>query len=110
MQKIARALCSVSDKTGLVDFARGLAARGVELVHRRHRQSLARRRAEVIDVAEITQVQMMDGRVKTLHPKIHGGLLAVRGQESHEQALKDHDIPKIDLAANLTPSRLRRST
>ena len=60
---------------------------------------------KVIDVAEITQVpEMMDGRVKTLHPKIHGGLLAVRGKESHEQALKDHDIPKIDLlAVNLYP-------
>ena len=60
---------------------------------------------KVIDVAEITQVpEMMDGRVKTLHPKIHGGLLAVRGKESHEQALKDHAIPKIDLlAVNLYP-------
>jgi phosphoribosylaminoimidazolecarboxamide formyltransferase / IMP cyclohydrolase len=59
----------------------------------------------VIDVAEITQVpEMMDGRVKTLHPKIHGGLLAVRGRDTHEQALKDHAIPKIDLlAVNLYP-------
>jgi phosphoribosylaminoimidazolecarboxamide formyltransferase/IMP cyclohydrolase len=106
MQKIARALLSVSDKTGLVDFARGLAAHGVELVSTGGTAKALRDAGlKVIDVAEITQVpEMMDGRVKTLHPKIHGGLLAVRGKESHEQALKDHDIPKIDLlAVNLYP-------
>ena len=60
---------------------------------------------EIIDVAEITRVpEMMDGRVKTLHPKIHGGLLAVRGNEAHERALKDHAIPAIDLlVVNLYP-------
>jgi len=106
MQKIARALLSVSDKTGLVDFARGLAAHGVELVSTGGTAKALRDAGlKVIDVAEITQVpEMMAGRVKTLHPKIHGGLLAVRGKESHEQALKDHDIPKIDLlAVNLYP-------
>jgi len=106
MQKIARALLSVSDKTGLVDFARGLAARGVELISTGGTAKALRDAGlKVIDVAEITQVPaMMDGRVKTLHPKIHGGLLAVRGKESHEQALKNHAIPKIDLlAVNLYP-------
>ena len=106
MQKIARALLSVSDKTGLVDFARGLAAQGVELISTGGTAKALREAGlKVIDVAEITQVpEMMDGRVKTLHPKIHGGLLAVRGKESHEQALKDHAIPKIDLlAVNLYP-------
>ena len=106
MQKIARALLSVSDKTGLVDFARGLSAQGVELISTGGTAKALRDAGlKVIDVAEITQVpEMMDGRVKTLHPKIHGGLLAVRGKESHEQALKDHDIPKIDLlAVNLYP-------
>jgi phosphoribosylaminoimidazolecarboxamide formyltransferase / IMP cyclohydrolase len=106
MQKIARALLSVSDKTGLVDFARGLAARGVELISTGGTAKALRDAGlKVIDVAEITQVpEMMDGRVKTLHPKIHGGLLAVRGKESHEQALKNHAIPKIDLlAVNLYP-------
>ena len=106
MQKIARALLSVSDKTGLVDFARGLSAQGVELISTGGTAKALRDAGlKVIDVAEITQVpEMMDGRVKTLHPKIHGGLLAVRGKESHEQALTDHDIPKIDLlAVNLYP-------
>jgi phosphoribosylaminoimidazolecarboxamide formyltransferase / IMP cyclohydrolase len=106
MQKIARALLSVSDKTGLVEFARGLAIRGVELISTGGTAKALRQAGlKVIDVAEITQVpEMMDGRVKTLHPKIHGGLLAVRGKQSHEQALKDQAIPKIDLlAVNLYP-------
>src|SRR6476661_4455868 len=106
MQKIARALLSVSDKTGLVDFARGLAAHGVELVSTGGTAKALRDAGlKVIDVAEITQVpEMMDGRVKTLHPKIHGGLLAVRGNKEHERALKDHAIPEIDLlAVNLYP-------
>jgi phosphoribosylaminoimidazolecarboxamide formyltransferase/IMP cyclohydrolase len=106
MQKIARALLSVSDKTGLVEFARGLSAQGVELISTGGTAKALRDAGlKVIDVAEITQVpEMMDGRVKTLHPNIHGGLLAVRGKESHERALKDHDIPKIDLlAVNLYP-------
>src|SRR6476619_2644100 len=106
MQKIARALLSVSEKTGLVDFARGLAARGDELDSTGGTAKALRYAGlKVIVVAEITQVpEMMDGRVKTLHPKIHGGLLAVRSKENHEQALKDHDIPKIDLlAVNLYP-------
>jgi phosphoribosylaminoimidazolecarboxamide formyltransferase / IMP cyclohydrolase len=106
MQKIARALLSVSDKTGLVEFARGLSAHGVELVSTGGTAKALREAGfKVIDVADITQIpEMMDGRVKTLHPKIHGGLLAVRGKATHEEALKDHDIPKIDLlAVNLYP-------
>ncbi len=101
MEKIARALLSVSDKTGLVDFARGLSAQGVELVSTGGTAKLLRDSGlNVVDVVEITQVpEMMDGRVKTLHPKIHGGLLAMRGDDAHEQALRDHDIPKIDLLA-----------
>jgi phosphoribosylaminoimidazolecarboxamide formyltransferase/IMP cyclohydrolase len=106
MERISRALLSVSDKTGLVDFARGLSAYGVELISTGGTAKLLRDAGlEVIDVADITQVpEMMDGRVKTLHPKIHGGLLAVRGKENHERALKDHAIPKIDLlGVNLYP-------
>jgi phosphoribosylaminoimidazolecarboxamide formyltransferase / IMP cyclohydrolase len=106
MEKIARALLSVSDKTGLIDFARDLRAHGVELVSTGGTAMLLREAGlEVMDVAEITQVpEMMDGRVKTLHPKIHGGLLAVRGKDAHERALKDHAIPKIDLlVVNLYP-------
>jgi hypothetical protein len=98
MEKIARALLSVSDKTGLVDFARGLSAQGVELVSTGGTAKALREAGlKVTDVAEITQSpEMMDGRVKTLHPKIHGGLLAVRGKDTHERALR------------ITPSR--RST
>ena len=81
MEKIARALLSVSDKTGLVDFARALSAHGVELISTGGTAKLLREAGlKVIDVADITKIpEMMDGRVKTLHPKIHGGLLAVRG-------------------------------
>jgi len=106
MEKISRALLSVSDKTGLIDFARGLRAHRVELISTEGTAKLLRDAGlKVIDLADITQVpEMMDGRVKTLHPKIHGGLLAVRGKETHERALKDHAIPKIDLlAVNLYP-------
>jgi phosphoribosylaminoimidazolecarboxamide formyltransferase / IMP cyclohydrolase len=101
MEKITRALLSVSDKTGVVEFARGLSAQGVELVSTGGTAKLLREQGlTVVDVAEITGVpEMMDGRVKTLHPKIHGGLLAVRGDAAHEQALEDHGIPNIDLLA-----------
>ena len=105
-RKIARALLSVSDKTGLADFAKGLNARGVEVLSTGGTAKLLREAGlEIIEVAEITRVpEMMDGRVKTLHPKIHGGLLAVRGNEAHERALKDHAIPAIDLlVVNLYP-------
>ena len=105
-RKIARALLSVSDKTGLADFAKALAGYGVEIVSTGGTAKLLREAGlKVIDVAEITQVpEMMDGRVKTLHPKIHGGLLAVRGDEAHERALQEHAIPPIDLlVVNLYP-------
>ena len=104
--RIKRALLSVSDKTGLVDFVKGLAGYGVEIVSTGGTAKLLRDAGlKVTDVAEITQSpEMMDGRVKTLHPKIHGGLLAVRGDKSHEKALADHAIPVIDLlAVNLYP-------
>jgi phosphoribosylaminoimidazolecarboxamide formyltransferase/IMP cyclohydrolase len=101
MEKIARALLSVSDKTGLLDFARGLSAHGVELVSTGGTAKALREAGlNVTDVAEITGMpEMMDGRVKTLHPKIHGGLLAVRGDAAHERALQEHAIPRIDLLA-----------
>ena len=105
-RKIARALLSVSDKTGLADFAHALRAHGVEIVSTGGTAKALRAAGiAVTDVAEITQSpEMMDGRVKTLHPRIHGGLLAVRGNEAHEQALAEHAIPAIDLlAVNLYP-------
>jgi phosphoribosylaminoimidazolecarboxamide formyltransferase / IMP cyclohydrolase len=105
-RKIARALISVSDKTGLAEFARALRRHEVEIVSTGGTAKLLREAGiEVIDVAEITGLpEMMDGRVKTLHPKIHGGLLAVRENEAHLKALADHAIHPIDLlAANLYP-------
>jgi len=105
-RKIARALLSVSDKSGLVEFAKALSEQGVELVSTGGTAKLLRDAGlKVIDVAEVTgSPEMMDGRVKTLHPKVHGGLLAVRGNEAHERALSEFVIPPIDLlVVNLYP-------
>ncbi len=101
-----RALISVSDKTGLIDFARALAAAGVEILTTGG--SKAALEAEGIAVTEVASVtgfpEIMDGRVKTLHPKIHGGLLAVRGEPSHAAAMAEHGIEGIDLlCVNLYP-------
>ncbi len=101
-----RALLSVSDKTGIVDFAKGLAALGWELVSTGGTAKALREAGlETIDVASVTgSPEMMDGRVKTLHPKIHGGILALRDKDTHQQALSEHDITPIDLVAlNLYP-------
>ncbi len=106
MAKIARALLSVSDKTGLFEFARGLARHGVEIVSTGGTAKALRDAGiAVADIAELTGFpEMLDGRVKTLHPKVHGGLLAIRGNDAHERALSEHAIPKIDLlAVNLYP-------
>ncbi len=105
-RKIARALLSVSDKTDLAEFAQALRKHGVEIVSTGGTARLLREAGiEVVEVAEITGLpEMMDGRVKTLHPKIHGGLLAVRENEAHLKALAEHAIPAIDLlAVNLYP-------
>jgi phosphoribosylaminoimidazolecarboxamide formyltransferase/IMP cyclohydrolase len=103
---VRRALISVSDKTGLEDFARALAARGVELLSTGG-TATALRAAEldVIDVADVTGFpEMMDGRVKTLHPKVHGGLLALRDNADHVAAMDIHGIAAIDLlVVNLYP-------
>ena len=103
---LKRALISVSDKSGLVDFARGLVDLGVELVSTGGtRKALADAGVPVIDVSELTGFpEIMDGRVKTLHPKVHGGLLAVRNDPEHAAAMQDHGIAGIDLAViNLYP-------
>ncbi|WP_114966163.1 bifunctional phosphoribosylaminoimidazolecarboxamide formyltransferase/IMP cyclohydrolase [Alkalilacustris brevis] len=109
MQDLAplrRALISVSDKTGLVDLGRALAARGVELVSTGGTaRALRQAGLDVRDVSEITGFpEMMDGRVKTLHPMVHGGLLALRDEGSHVAAMQEHGIPAIDLlVVNLYP-------
>src|SRR5262250_2720557 len=94
LRRISRALLSVSDKTGLVELARALAAHGIELVSTGGtRIALAEAGLKVLDVAEITGFpEMMDGRVKTLHPAVHGGLLAIRGNKEHVAAMQAHKI------------------
>ncbi len=106
LRRVARALISVSDKTGLVELALALAAHGVELVSTGGtRKALADAGLAVRDVADLTQFpEMMDGRLKTLHPKVHGGLLAIRENPQHEAAMLAHDIQPIDLlVVNLYP-------
>ncbi|MGB1234295.1 MAG: bifunctional phosphoribosylaminoimidazolecarboxamide formyltransferase/IMP cyclohydrolase [Planktomarina sp.] len=106
LHPLKRALISVSDKAGLIDFAKGLAKHGVELLSTGGTaKALAEAGLEVTEVADMTGFpEMMDGRVKTLHPKVHGGLLALRDADAHLQAMKDHDIPEIDLlVVNLYP-------
>jgi phosphoribosylaminoimidazolecarboxamide formyltransferase / IMP cyclohydrolase len=101
-----RALLSVSDKTGLIPFARSLARMGIALVSTGGTaKTLAEAGLEVTDVSEITGFpEMMDGRVKTLHPKVHGGLLAIRQHPEHQAAMLSHGIQPIDiLVVNLYP-------
>jgi len=106
--KVAQALLSVSDKTGLEDFARGLAARGVALLSTGGTaQALAAAGLAVTDVGAYTGFpEMLDGRVKTLHPKVHGGILARRDLPAHRAAIERAGIPTIDLVVvNLYPFR-----
>ncbi len=103
---IRRALLSVSDKTGLIDFARALTERGVELVSTGGSAKAIREAAiPVRDVADLTGYpEMMDGRVKTLHPAVHGGLLALRDNPEHVASMAEHWIQPIDLlCVNLYP-------
>jgi phosphoribosylaminoimidazolecarboxamide formyltransferase/IMP cyclohydrolase len=106
LRRITRALLSVSDKSGLVDFARALAGHGIELVSTGGTaKALADAGLNVRDVSELTGFpEMMDGRVKTLHPKVHGGLLAIRDDAAHAASMKEHGIAPIDLlVVNLYP-------
>lgn len=106
MRKINRALLSVSNKEGIVDLAKGLNELGVTLIST---GGTARKLKEeglpVVEISEITNFpEMMDGRVKTLHPAVHGGILAVRGNEEHMRELKEQGIETIDLVVcNLYP-------
>ncbi|MGL4496423.1 MAG: bifunctional phosphoribosylaminoimidazolecarboxamide formyltransferase/IMP cyclohydrolase [Beijerinckiaceae bacterium] len=106
LRRAARALLSVSDKTGLIELASALHARGVELVSTGGTaKAIAAAGLPVMDVADLTGFpEMMDGRVKTLHPNVHGGLLAVRGNPEHEASMLAHGIRPIDiLIVNLYP-------
>lgn len=106
LRRIGRALLSVSDKTGLIPFAQKLHDMGVELISTGGtRKTLADAGLPVKDVSDITGFpEMMDGRVKTLHPKVHGGLLAIRENPEHEAAMLAHGIGTIDLlVVNLYP-------
>lgn len=99
LRKVARALLSVSDKTGLIGLGKFLSAQGVELLSTGGTASALRQAGlTVIDVSDFTgSPEMLDGRVKTLHPKIHGGLLAVRGNKTHELHMQQNGILEIDL-------------
>ncbi|MBV8857792.1 MAG: bifunctional phosphoribosylaminoimidazolecarboxamide formyltransferase/IMP cyclohydrolase [Acidobacteria bacterium] len=106
LRHIRRALLSVSDKAGLVDFARALRGLGVELLSTGGTAKALREAGlEVRDVSEVTGFpEMLDGRVKTLHPRIHGGILAVRDNPEHARALAEHEIGPIDMVVvNLYP-------
>ncbi|MEM8646425.1 MAG: bifunctional phosphoribosylaminoimidazolecarboxamide formyltransferase/IMP cyclohydrolase [Pseudomonadota bacterium] len=103
---IQRALISVSDKTGLIEFAGALAKAGVELVSTGGTaRAIAEAGIAVQDVSDLTGFpEMMDGRVKTLHPVVHGGILSVRGNADHEAMQREHEIGNIDLVVvNLYP-------
>ena len=99
MPKIQRAILSVTDKTGLVEFARRLEGLGVELISTGGTARLLRDSAVTVkDISELTGFpEMLDGRVKTLHPKVHGGILHMRGKPEHQAAVAEHGIAPIDM-------------
>src|SRR4051794_37702603 len=98
-KKVSRAILSVTDKTGLVEFARSLAAHRVELISTGGTAKLLRDASvQVKDISEFTAFpEMLDGRVKTLHPRVHGGILHVRENPEHKQAVEAHGILPIDM-------------
>src|SRR5436190_20690041 len=106
LRKIRRAMISVSDKTGIIDFARELKDFGVEIISTGGTAKALREAGiEVREVSDVTGFpEMMDGRIKTLHPKIHGALLALRDNDDHLSAMEQHDIEPIDMVViNLYP-------
>lgn len=106
LKKITRALISVSDKTGLVEFAQRLAEHNIELVSTGGTAKLLREAGLAVrDVSDLTGFpEMLDGRVKTLHPKVHGGILGIRDNAEHQAKMKEHGIAPIDLVVvNLYP-------
>src|ERR1700678_509514 len=106
LRPIRRALLSVTDKAGLVDFARVLASFGVDLVSTGGTARAMRDAGlDVRDISDLTGFpEMLDGRVKTLHPKVHGGILHIRSSEEHRTAVAEHGIEPIDMVVvNLYP-------
>jgi phosphoribosylaminoimidazolecarboxamide formyltransferase / IMP cyclohydrolase len=106
LRRASRALISVSDKTGVIEFAGALAGYGIELISTGGtRRLLSEARLAVLDISELTGFpEMMDGRVKTLHPAVHGGLLAIRSNAGHTESMRAHRIRPIDLVVvNLYP-------
>ncbi len=106
LRRVTRALISVSDKSGLIDFAHGLAGHSIELVSTGGTAKAIKDAGLVVkDVSELTGFpEMMDGRVKTLHPKVHGALLAMRDNRAHIPAMDSHDLRPNDLlVVNLYP-------
>jgi phosphoribosylaminoimidazolecarboxamide formyltransferase/IMP cyclohydrolase len=99
LRRVRRALLSVTDKTGLVEFARALAAHDIELVSTGGTaRALREAGLSVRDISDLTGFpEMLDGRVKTLHPKVHGGILHIRGNKEHVAAVKEHGIEPIDM-------------
>ena len=106
MRLIKRALISVSDKTGIIDFARELKQFNVEIISTGGTAKALRDAGiDVRDISDVTGFpEMMDGRVKTLHPRVHGGLLALRDNPEHVAAMEQHGIEPIDMViVNLYP-------
>src|SRR5258707_7202359 len=106
MKRIERALISVSDKTGLVDLARRLSRHSIEIISTGGTAKLLKAAGLAVrDISDVTGFpEMLDGRVKTLHPNIHAGILAVRDSPQHAQTLREHKIQGIDLVVcNLYP-------
>ena len=99
LRRVRRALLSVTDKTGLVEFARALAAHDIELVSTGGTaRALREAGLSVRDISDLTGFpEMLDGRVKTLHPKVHGGILHIRGNKEHVAAVMEHGIEPIDM-------------
>lgn len=108
LKKVTRALLSVSDKTGIVEFAKKLSAHGIELISTGGTATLLRGHGLAVkDVSEVTGFpEMLDGRVKTLHPKVHGGILGIRDHAEHRAMMEEHGIVPIDMVVvNLYPFR-----
>ena len=101
MAKVQRALISLTDKSGIEDFARQLQELGIEILSTGGTAKKMRENGIAVkDVAEFTGFpEMLDGRVKTLHPKVHGGILYLRGNASHEEQIAAHGLQQIDLVA-----------